>query len=381
MIPGGDAGAIRAAEGMCADPASTVSRWKLLTGKKAVGCAPLHAPEEVLHAAGILPVTVWGTSEHKDNTRRHPSFLCPVSRGILSAVRGDLGALLDAIVIPSTCDSLQNAFEDLRRSGDPRPLFSLVFPVSGSMPGAAEDLLDRIEAFLEWTEEVSGGPVSGGSLDRSMRVYDENRRRFGLLEQRMAESPGYATAKEYDRIARSGHLLPKETHSELLQAVLSRPAPKGFRPRGKVFLGGMAIPEGLMEALDRGGAALVGDDLAWGHRYYAGHAPEGGDPLLRLVRRHLRRHPCSTLHNGGISRAGHLIERVASCGADHLLLVRVRRCEPEEGDLPSIEQAARENGIPCLCLDTDLSGREGDSLAVRIEAFLEGFQSDLGRKS
>lgn len=67
----------------------------------------------------------------------------------------------------------------------------------------------------------------------------------------------------------------------------------------------------------------------------------------------------------------HLLERVAATGADRLLMVRVRRCEPEGGDLPEIEQAAREQGIPFLCLDTDLSGREGDSLAVRIEAFLE----------
>lgn len=360
MIPGGDAGAIRAAEIACADPASAVSRWKLLSGKKAIGCAPLYTPEEVLHAAGILPVTVWGTPERNGNAGRIPSFLCPVARGIFSAIRGPLGALLDAIVIPSTCDTLQNAFEVLRISGDFHPLFPLVFPVSGSLPGAAEYLLDRIEAFREWTEEVGGTPVSGGALDRSIRVYDENRQRFGLLERRMAESPGYATAKEYDRIARSGLLLPKETHSELLQAVLSRPAPKGVRPRGKVFLAGMALPEGLTEALDKAGAALVGNDLAWGHRYYVGPEVEGGDPLLSLVRRHFRRDSCSTL-----------LDRVASTGADRLLVVRVRRCEPEGGDLPAIERAVREKGIPYLCLDTDLSGREGDSLAVRIEAFLE----------
>lgn len=371
MIPGGDAGAIRAAEAACADPPSAVTRWKLLSGKKAVGCAPIYAPEEVLHAAGILPVTVWGTPERNGNAGHVPSFLCPVVRGIFSSIRGPLGALLDAVVIPSTCDTLQNAFEVLRRSGDARPLFPLVFPVSGSLPGATEYLLDRIEAFREWTEEVGGIPVSVGALDRSIRVYDENRHRFGLLEQRMAESPGYATATEFDRIARSGLLLPKETHSELLRAVLSRPAPAAVRHRGKVFLSGMAVPGGLMEALDNSGAALVGNDLAWGHRYYAELGEGAGDPLLSLVRRHFRRDSCSTLHDGEASRAGRLLERMASTGADRLLVVRVRRCEPEGGDLPAIERSAREQGIPVLCLDTDLSGREGDSLAVRIEAFLE----------
>ena len=240
MIRGSDAEAIRAADAACADPSLTVSRWKLLSGKKAIGCAPIYVPEEVLHAAGILPVTVWGTPEQNGIAGQIPSFLCPVARGIFSAIRGSLGSLLDALVIPSTCDTLQNAFEVLRLSGESRPLFSLVFPVSGNVPGATEYLLDRIEAFREWTETVGGGPVSGGALDRSIRVYEENRRWFGLLERRMVESPGYVTAKEYDRIARSGLLFPKETHSVLLQAVLSRPALgwKGnasdhFRPRAR----------------------------------------------------------------------------------------------------------------------------------------------------
>lgn len=371
MIRGSDAEAIRAADAACADPSLTVSRWKLLSGKKAIGCAPIYVPEEVLHAAGILPVTVWGTPEPNGNAGQIPSFLCPVARGIFSAIRGSLGSQLDALVIPSTCDTLQNAFEVLRLSGESRPLFSLVFPVSGSVPGATEYLLDRIEAFREWTETVGGGPVSGGALDRSIRVYEENRRWFGLLERRMVESPGYVTAKEYDRIARSGLLLPKETHSVLLRAVLSRPAPAGGRPRGKLFLSGMALPAGLMDAIDKARGALVGNDLAWGHRYYAGHGEEDGDPILHLVRRHFRRDFCSTLHDDGGSRAVHLLERVVATGADRLLMVRVRRCEPEGGDLPEIERTAREQGIPFLCLDTDLSGREGDSLAVRIEAFLE----------
>jgi len=371
MIPGGDAEAIRAADAVCADPVSTVSRWKLLSGRKAIGCAPLYTPEELLHAAGLLPVTLWGTPEQNGSSASVPSYLCPVARGIFSAVRGSLGALLDGFVVPSTCDTLQNAFEVFRLSGESRPLFPFVFPVSGTLPGAVEFLLDRLEAFRDWTEAVVGQRVSEGALDRSIRAYDENRRRFGLLERRMSETPGYVTAVEFDRLARSGLLLPKESHSELLEAVLARRSPKDRRYRGKVFLSGMAVPEGLMEALDGAGAVLVGNDLAWGHRYYDAPEGGGGDPLLALARRHLQRDFCSTLHDGAAHRDVRLLERAVSAGADRILLVRVRRCEPEGGDLPAIERTVRDRGIPVLCIDTDLSGREGDAAAVRVEAFLE----------
>ncbi|GAB4366994.1 MAG: (R)-2-hydroxyisocaproyl-CoA dehydratase subunit beta [Deltaproteobacteria bacterium] len=371
MLPGGDSGAVRAAENVCADPANAVSRWKLLSGRKAVGVVPIHAPEEMAHAAGLLPVTVWGFAGRNGGAATVPSFLCPVVRGIFHEVRGPLGDLLDALVVPSTCDTLQNAFEVLRLEEGNRPLFPFVFPASRTLPGAAEYLLDRMEAFREWIGEVAGCPVSEGALERSIRVYAENRRRFRLLERRMAESPGYLRATEFDLLARSGLLMPKETHSELLEAVLARRKPASTPPRGKLFLSGMAVPEGLMETIDRAGAVLVGNDLAWGHRYYGGPEPEGGDPLLSLVRRHLGREPCSTLHDGAAGRPGWLVEQALAAGADRILLVRVRRCEPEGGDLPEIERTIRARGIPVLCIDTDLSGRERDALAVRIEAFLE----------
>lgn len=371
MIPGGADGAFRAASAVCRDPAAAVSRWKMLSGRKAVGCAPLHVPEEMLHAAGMLPVTVWGTEEPAPPPGRVPSFLCPVLRGIFASIRGGLGARVDAWVFPSTCDTLQNAYEVLRLSGSHPPLFPLVFPLSGPSPGAAEFLLDRIEAFREWAEEVGGRPVSEGALERSLRVYDENRGRFGLLENRMAESPGVVTAEEYGWISRAGMILPKEAHSELLDAVLSRPAGPGGRARGKVFLSGMLPPPGLLETLDRAGGVLVGNDLALGHRYYAGPAAGSGDPALSLVRRHLGREPCSTLHDGGIPRSDFLFERIRASGADRVILVRVRRCEPEGGDLPSIAEGARERGIPFLCLDTDLSAGERERWKVHVEAFLE----------
>ena len=371
MIHGGADGAFRTASAACTDPAAAVSRWKMFSGRKAVGCAPLHAPEELLHAAGMLPVTVWGTEDSSPSPGGGPPFLCPVLRGIFSAIRGDLGARIDAWVFPSTCDTLQNAYEVLRLSGHPKPLFPLVFPLSGSSPGAAEFLLDRIEAFREWAEEVGGRPVSEGALDRSLRVYDGNRRRFGLLEERMAESPGYVTAEEYGWLSRAGMVLPKEAHSELLNAVLSRPAGSGSQNRGKVFLSGMLAPPGLLDTLDRAGASLVGNDLALGHRYYAGEAAGTGDAALSLVRRHLGREPCSTLHDGGIPRADFLFERIRASGADRVILVRVRRCEPEGGDLPWIAEGARERGIPFLCLDTDLSAGERGTWKVRVEAFLE----------
>ena len=59
-MPSGVEWAFRFASEVSRNPAAAVPRWKSLSGRKAAGCIPIYAPEEVLHAAGMLPVTLWG---------------------------------------------------------------------------------------------------------------------------------------------------------------------------------------------------------------------------------------------------------------------------------------------------------------------------------
>jgi (R)-2-hydroxyisocaproyl-CoA dehydratase beta subunit len=370
MFSGGADEALRFASEVCADPGAAISRWKALTGGKAVGCAPLYVPEEVLHAAGMLPVTVWGNESGAAPAPTIPSLPCSVARGIFASLRGGVGERVDAWVFPSTCGALRSACEALAASGDLRPSFPLVFHTSGEREGGAEYLLDRIEALCEWASAVAGRAVREGGLERSVRIYNENRRRFALIERRMARAPGAYSAAEYQYLARAGMVLPKEAHSEILGAALSRRAAAAPR-RAKVFLSGMAAPDAVMECLDAAGASLAGNDLALGHRYYAGRASERGDMAVSLVRRHLGREPCATLHLKGVSRVQRLFARAAAAGADRILMVRIRGCGAEEEDPPAIAREARARGIPFLCLETDLSGGERAAIRIRMETFLD----------
>jgi benzoyl-CoA reductase/2-hydroxyglutaryl-CoA dehydratase subunit BcrC/BadD/HgdB len=370
-VPSGVEWAFRFASEVCRNPAAAVSRWRSLSGRKAAGCIPIYVPEEVLHAAGMLPVTIWGNEFAPASSAGFPPFLCSVAGGIVSSIRSGIWKEIDAWVFPSTCDTLQNAFEVLFPHTDERPRFPFVFPASAETPGAPEYMLDQVEAFREWAGKVSGREVSEGALDSSVRVYNENRRAFALLEERMVESPGSFTGMEFLRFASAGMVLPKEAHTKMLREALARSDAVSAETRAKVFLTGILATVPVMEALDAAGAAIVGNDLALGTRYYSGPTDEAGDMSLSLVRRHLRRDPCSTLHDVGRSRIEHLFDRFDGSGADRILLLRVRQCEPEFGEIPDMVDESRKRGIPFLCLDIDLQGEERTSVTMRIEAFVE----------
>lgn len=381
MTAVGAEAAIRFAEAACSDPAAAVARWKAVAGGKAVCCFPLYAPVEIVAAAGMLPVTAWGDEFPGASPGPLCPNLCSVSRRILSAILGgSWGNTFDAFAFPTACDTARNAAEVVTAPGTDRPVFSLVFPADSATPGALESLLDRFEALAEWAEGVAGRRVRDGALDKAIRRENGRRRLFRLLERRMAETPGLYTAAEYGTLARAGMILPASVHGEVLRAALGRSGASQPAGRMKVFLSGIMAPRPVVDCLDAAGAAVVGDDLALGHRHYAGDADESGDPLLSLARRHLLREPCPALHCAGRSRIEHLFARVAACGADRIVLLRMRRCEPEGGDVPEIAEEARRRRIPFLCLDVDLA-MEGDAnLRVRIEGFLERIENRRGRR-
>lgn len=370
-MPSGVEWVFRFASEVCRNPAAAVSRWKMMSGRKAAGCIPIYVPGEVLHAAGLLPVTIWGNEFAPSSRPGVPPFVCSVAGGVVSAIRSGKWGEIDAWVFPSTCDTFQNAFEVLFPPEVVRPRFPFVFPASSEIPGAAEYMLDRVEAFREWAGEVSGREVSEGALEKAIRVYNENLQTYGLLEQRMKDFPGSFSGMEYFTLSRAGMVLPRDVHTKILRAALSRSREDIRKKRAKVFITGMMPTEPVVEALDASGAAIVGNDLALGHRYYSGPADETGDMLLSLARRHLRRDHCSTLHGFARPRTGELFRRFDESGADRLLLLRMRQCEPESGDIPDMADMFRDRGIPFLSLDIDLQADEKASAKMRIEAFVE----------
>jgi len=60
-----------------ADPYKSVEGWKRKTGKKVIGVFPMWIPEEIIHAADILPAVIWRGNEPVTEGHAHlPPFNC-----------------------------------------------------------------------------------------------------------------------------------------------------------------------------------------------------------------------------------------------------------------------------------------------------------------
>jgi len=341
-------GALRFARRTSEDPARAASRWKALTGRKAVGCLPLFIPEEILHAAGMLPVTVWG-DEYGDSP---PSW-----------------EVLDGWVFPPVPGLPAEPERFLTEMASGQPQVSLRFTPRSMKVPSTEETLDQVERLREWAGEISGRPASDGALSKSISIFNENRGFISLLEGRLAASPGAYSALEVFWLLRSAMALPREAHTLLLRAALSRdPAPaRHFRAR--LFLGGRMAPRPVMEAIDSAGGVLVGDDLDAGHRNNEAMADERGDPLLSLSRRLRAQILGKTETEVEPSWAVRVLTRIEASGADRFLYLATGSAAfPEEAGKLAAEAGKR--GIPFLSLELDSSSRFSEREKEKVSSFI-----------
>ena len=113
-----------------ANPGAAVRRELDRTGKKAVGCMLEFCPEELICAAGMLPVGLWGGAVELSLVKQYfPPFFCaPVQQTLELALQGAYDGLLSAVMVPILCDTLKSAGQNWRVAVPHIPMIPVTYP-------------------------------------------------------------------------------------------------------------------------------------------------------------------------------------------------------------------------------------------------------------
>jgi len=362
------------------NPLKYVEQWKERTGGKVVGCTscmPPFAPEELVHAAGMLPVGIWGAEVPVSQAdARIQSFACSVARTSLEMALTGAFSVCDGFMFRFTCDAFQNLSEIWKLSVE-KPCFQWVFPKKvdqSSVPAYLEQELLRMKGELE---DFVGTKIDDASLRNSIDVYNENRRAMRELDQLRARDPSFLSPVQMMDVVLASSFLLKEEHTPLVRSLLDAHArepesPSNGKERVNIFLTGvMPRPAAIASLLDEVGCSVLGDDMGLGGLYYSIEIQDKGDPLRDLLQGYLSYPPCSMLHDRSRSRSGELVRRVREVGAEGVLILGTKFCEPEFFDYPYLKEDLEQEGIFVLLLETELGLGVPGPIRTRLEAFLE----------
>jgi len=360
---------------VAANPAQEVTAWKQRTGGKVVGWLPIYVPEEIIHAAGALPVSLWGGRTEIVRADAHlQGFACSVVRAVLEYGLKGAYSMVDGFIFPSTCDHIQNTADIWADLFPPLPKFDLVYPANRQSQAALVYLEQLFTGLEQWLEELTGQEVTEEKLRESIRIYNCYRALLAELYSLRSRRPESLSGPEMGQIIKASLFLEKTEFNRRLSELLPWLENRKARPAPKARLavtGIMAEPLEILAILDELGGAVVADDLALGARILRAPVKEELPPLAALADRHLRLGPCSTLYDCRKGRGAHLQQLVAEHAADGVLFMNMKFCELEEFDYPVLKAELERAGIPLLFLEVEQQMAALGQVRTRLQAFLE----------
>ena len=359
----------------CASPRARLENY-LSQGKKVVGCFAPYAPEELVHACGMIPFGMWGGNVELIRAKSYlPAFACPIMQANMELALKGAYRGLSAVIIPALCDTLRCMTQNWRFGVKEIPMIPIVYPQNRTNPASTEYLISEYESVLVMLNTVTGQMMSEASLKKTIEVYNEHNavmRRFLKLAN---DHLDVITPTVRHHVVKSGYFYEKSEHTAIVKEIieeLERRPVYVFPGKKAVLAGIQAEPDGLLQVFEECGVAVVADDLCQESRQLRTDTPEescGG--LRRLAHQWMNRYGCSMIHEMGKPRGKMLVRLCEENGADGVVNLMMKFCDPEEYDQPWLEKDVRAAGYPVVSIEIDPLNTSYEQLRTRLEAFSE----------
>lgn len=255
---------------LCADgvrsPVQTAAAEMERTGKRAVGCMLEFCPEEIVYAANMLPVGLWGADiELREVKRYFPAFFCaPIQQSMELALQGAFDGVLSAVIVPILCDALKSAGQNWRIAVPEIPMIPVVYPQNRQIKAGQRFMESELREVKARLEQICGRPISEDALNQSINVYNEYRLSMQEFSSVASRHTDVITASARHNVFMNGFLRDKADYTMLVRELTSelKKLPE-VKPRRAVALTGIALDtERVLRCMEENGFAVTADMLA-----------------------------------------------------------------------------------------------------------------------
>ncbi len=372
---------------LCADftfPA--VKRWMQENpGGRVVGHFQVYFPEEIVHAAGMLPLKVMGAGDQLEARRADShigSFICSICRSSLELGLSQRLEMLSGFYSHPICDVARNLTGIWGRNFPQQPAEILYLPQNANSRHAARYLADEYARLAAGLERLGDRRITVDSLNRSITLFNENRRLLRRLYAIKRVTPWLLSAREAYALTRAGAVMPREDHNALLRTALEALETRQGRKQDRVrvvFEGGFCEqpPLDMLQLIEEA-CYVVDDDLLIGMRWLTEDVPaDTADPLLALATAYLDASTYSPVqHDERKPKEEMLLARIEASQAQAAILAAAKMCEPGLDEQVAYSHALEARGIPYLVLEFEekMSGLE--RMRMEVETFVESILFD-----
>ena len=191
-------------------------------GKKVVGCFEMYTPEEIAHAAGMIPMGVWGGQVELSLAKKYfPPFVCSIMQSTLElGLRGSYNGL-SAVLIPILCDTLRGVSQNWKSAVE-IPAITFTFPQNRALEASITYLISEYEYVKEELEKISSNKITDEALKKSIMVYNDHNaimREFADIANLHLD---IITPNVRHNIMKSTFFVEKAEHTRMIRDIIAR---------------------------------------------------------------------------------------------------------------------------------------------------------------
>jgi len=353
--------------------------------KKVVGMYCGYCPQELVLAAGAIPVSLCGTRDEPiaDAEKFLPRNLCPLiksSYGFAITGKCPYFYFSDFVIAETTCDGKKKMFELLQQH---KPMHIMHLPQGTDRPGALSWWKEELLLLKEQLEKHLGVDITEDNLRAAIKLANSEQQALKELHDLNKLDPAPLSGVDLlTAIFMKGFNVNKQEGIGLVRQLINEVkdiASKGlspFRPgTPRVLLTGCPVgigSEKVVRLLEECGGSVVCFESCSGYKTLdlSVDEDERRDPLDAIAERYLKI-PCSCMspNDGRFELLGRLIGEYR---VDGVVDLTWQACHTYNVEAELIRRYVKDNfGIPYLHLETDYSNSDIQQLKTRVTAFIE----------
>ena len=360
-------------------PYRVISAYKQ-EGKKVIGVLPYFAPVELVVAAGMVPMGIWGSNKKTIAQAKEycATFYCTIAQLALEMLLDGTLDQLDGIITPTICDTLRPMSQNFRVAMEGKlPCIFLAHPQNRKPAFGLQFTVDQYMHVKSELEKISGNTITDEVLRDAIKVMNRSRKARREFVKLAGQHPEAISAVERSAVLRSAWFMEPAVHAQKLEELneeLSKLPASNWKGRKVVTSGIICDNPKLLQIFDDNNIAIAADDVAQETRAFRVDASEEGDPMMALAQQFADQDYDVLLydeHSNKNRRADYVVQMVKESGAQGLVLFMQQFCDPEEMEYPYLKKALDDAGIPHIKLGVDQQMRDFGQASTAIHAFAD----------
>ena len=359
------------------NPGKTIYKTMRETGKDLVGCFPYHTPDEIVYAAGMIPVALWGGNTKFQKADKYlQGFCCGLLRANMEFALNGTYSMLKAVIIPTFCDSMKCVLENMKLAMPKDvPVIGITYPQHRKINAGRAYAITEFERVRKAMEAVSGKIISMKMIDEAFEIYEEYRSAMREFCKIAPDYPLTITAKKRQMIIKAGQFMDKKAYTEKIKGIiegLKEQKPEDFQGIKVVVTGISAESPEILDIFEENNIAIAADECSLGSRIWRTPARQGlEDAYSKMAYRIADQKGDTFLYEPEKLRGQIMIDEVKNKKADAIVLFMMKFCDPEEYDYPVYKKEIEKAGIPALYLEIDQQLTSYEQMRTRIQSFRE----------